>query len=477
MVVIKPPVDIEQENKRHCLKIVSPRVFPFQPPMRQPPRTLDPATVFRRLGGVFPVVFGAFLFLALDLGAAALLVGGSPDQGSLVSPFSPVDFRFSEPMLRKQGIVWFAYPSAINLTNWDYRWSPDQLTLTAAAVYSFPPNSLVTWFLDLDDFGTLYFDAPLAEGYRGSFRTGPMEPDGTLRGLRASITRHRRFSQTADSGPTLSAVGSHFLGARVRAPRGSVSIFPSLTPPGAGGRDLSTVGYGGDDFSYRSPGASIEEFQAFAGPGVYRIDTLIGGANSPLSASLDSASFPPPAGFTDMATMKTVNVAAALAIRFDGGGSVDDFVQILISRHGSGAFVYGSPYLDAAGALNGSSNAVVLAPGTLTSCAEYDVSLARWTVARNITGIHSLVSMTGSETIALMTTAGCNNPQLAVPEFTSGQFSLVATSKNAGSYILEKSPDLTTWSQVSTNSPATSATLHDAVATNSSMFYRVLIRE
>lgn len=477
LAAIKRPVHIEQGNQRHRLTSIQRCLSPPQRPMRQTPRTLDSAAVFRRLSGVFQLVLGAFLVWALDLRAAALLVGRSPDQGSLVSPLSPVDFRFSEPMLRKQGIVWFAYPGSVNLTNWDYRWSPDQLTLTAAAVYSFPPNSLITWFLDFDDFGTLYFDAPLAEGYRGGFRTGPMEPDGILRGLRASITRHRRFSQTANSGSTISAIGSHFLGASVRVPRGSVSVFPALTPPGAGGRDLSTVGYGGDDFSHRSTGASIQEFQAFAGQGVYRIDTLIWGTNFSLSASLDSASFPPPPGFTDMPAMKSVNIDGSLAIRFDGGGSVDDFVQVLISRHGSGAFVYGSPYLDGAGALNGSSNAVVLAPGTLDACAEYDVSLARWTVIRNITGTHSLVSMTGSETTALMTTAACNNPRLTVPAFTSGQFSLIATSKNAGSYILERSPDLTTWTRVSTNSPAASATLQDAVTTNSSMFYRVLIRE
>lgn len=433
--------------------------------------------VFRRVIVGFSIVSGAFLFSVVKLQAAALLVGRSPDQGSLVSPFSPVDFQFSEPMLRKQGIVWFAYPGTVNLTNWDYRWSPDQLTLSASAVYSLPPNSLVTWFLDLDDFGTLYFDAPLAEGYRGSFRTGPMEPTGPVRGLRAAITRHRRFSQTADSGPKITSSGSEFLGASVRAPHGSVTAFPSLTPPGATGRALSTVGYGGDDFSNRSPGASPGEFQVFAGQGAYRIDTLIGGTNLPLAASLDGPSFPPPPVFTDLPTMKSVNIYAALAIRFDAGGSVDDFVQVSISRHGSDALVYGSPYLDAAGALNGSSNAVVLATGTLEGCVEYDVSLARWTVTRSIAGTHSLVSMTGSETIALMTTTGCNNPELAVPEFIGGQFSLVARSKTHGSYVLEKSPDLTTWSRVSTNPPAASATLHDTAATNSSMFYRVLMLE
>jgi len=419
----------------------------------------------------------AFLALHLFVGpsvyAVASLTSYFPAQGHVVSPNTVVSFQFSEEMLPKHGIVWIALPGGIVVTNLEYSWSSDRRTILVTPVGSFPPNSTITWLLDFDDFGTLKANETLAQGYRGQFQTGALEAEPFLTRLEGVIQRSRRTMQLSELAPDPSPDDSFVLAARVRGPREMVAGIPILTTPSAGDHPLANVAYGGDDFSYRSVAISQSSFQIDAGPGSYRIRVPIGGTNLVLATNLGGLQFPSPPWILNLADLKNAATNEPLSIRFNAGANSDEFVQVFLTRRPNGEFVYGSPYRGAAGALNGSSNQVMLPTGFLAACSEYDVTLARWIVSPHDVQGASLVSMLGSETVAVLKTAGCNNPQILSAAYASGQFSLTATAAFDGVFVLEKSTDLTNWSALSTNPVGKSFGLSFG-STNPAAFFRLI---
>jgi hypothetical protein len=144
------------------------------------------------------------------------------------------------------------------------------------------------------------------------------------------------------------------------------------------------------------------------------------------------------------------------------GGTVNDFVKVILDSNGQVLFHTGNFPKDA-GALNGTANSVILPANLLKPGSAYNVTILSFrpyysdpfTYPR-VTGVAGYAS----ETTAVIRTRGgaINTPALMQSRLNSGLFEFTINSAmNGRQYSIQSSPDLKAWTTIwITNAPAES---------------------
>jgi hypothetical protein len=429
---------------------------------------------FIRLG-----CFATTLSLAAS-GQAQVTVSSNPANGATgVSPTATVVFTFSGPVdTNLTAATFFSIASPLTPLPVTSIWNSSSNRLSCAPSPSFPASQMIIWGVEGED--------PDGGGVSGSgyFTTGTGGGSGGT-GTNATTTFGVNKVYLWDQSPAgaLTNLGCAFNANTILASNRSVTSI-TLTLPTLVVNNLTPVPQHPESNYFSASISSSNTFEANfpQGTNTFYVSAVTSNQTVQVVLPLGMAQ-PNPPYITNLVAAQSVNATQSFILGWQVfvGGTITDYVNVIITdTHGTNTF-WKSPDPTTAGALNGTATSVTIPANTLQSGSNYlgYVGFYHFAGVSNAAYLSQASRITGTQ-FPLGAAAAIVPPPVVTNYIKSGStssFDVITTTGQALTvvYSTNCALPLAQWPiLLSTNSPAPSVHITDPrPATNRVMLYRV----
>ena len=384
-----------------------------------------------------------------DTNAPTLSYTTPVTNASRVPVNTQVVFAFNEPMAPTNSIEWSGNISAANFI---CTWSADARTLTCVYNRLFPTNSVITW--NLKGFKDVAGNslAPVS----GQFTTSCEELPPASSNF--SLSKSADYEQTSAGVPILGTNSSAFVSAFVHFTNVTPVTEATLQLPN--GVISNLFSFTGNDYFLFGSFNTENALAAAYPPGAYTF-RLKRADGTTSSATLTLNVEPNVPQISNYAETQSVNPDADFVLRWIAlaGATTNDFISLSISDT-NGMLIFQAPERCIPIRLLPTDTSITIPRGTFKAGDTYRASLGFFKFgARDTTsipGIPGSASFSKLTSFEIRTTGTGSQP--TAPKFTTftrslnGSFQLSLSGQASVTYVIEASPDLKTWTAISTNS-------------------------